>query len=83
MKELIVRITDTAGIDQQVNVRVAEAGDIGRAAQLAIDDMLSHCRTGISWPLFVDIHPAEKFPQVAALYGPTSTDANARPNVPL
>ena len=84
MKELIVRITDTAGIDQQVSVRVAEAGDIGRAAQLAIDDMLSMCLGGIAWPLFIDIHPAQTFPQVSALYGAASTGGHeGRANVPL
>lgn len=71
MKDFIIRLTDPSGVDQQLAVRVAGEGDVGRAAQLAIDDMIAVRGGDFAFPLFIDIHPAEDFPQVAAHYAAT------------
>ncbi len=68
VKDFIFRLTDPAATDHQVWVRVLGEGDLGRAAQLAIDDMIAARGGDFAFPLFIDIHPAEDFPQVAAHY---------------
>ncbi len=68
VKDFIIRLTDPAGVDQQLAVRVAGEGDVGRAAQMAIDDMIATRGGDFAFPLFIDIHPSEDFPPVAAHY---------------
>ena len=68
MNHFIINLTDSAGLDQQLAVGVEASADIGCAAQFAIEKMLSHRGRAMAFPLFVDIHRAEDFPQVAALY---------------
>lgn len=68
MKDFVIRITDPSGVDRQLAVQVAGDGDVGRAAQLAIDDMLAVRGGHFAFPLFIDIHPAKDFPQVATHY---------------
>ena len=68
MNHFIINLTDSADLDQQIAVGVEESGDIGCAAQLAIDKMLSNRVREMAFPLFVDIHRAEDFPQVASHY---------------
>ena len=68
MNHFIINLTDSAGLDNQVVIGVEEPGDVGCAAQCAIDQVLAQRGREIAFPLFVDIHRAEDFPQVATLY---------------
>ena len=68
MNHFIINLTDSAGLDQQIAIGVAEPRDVGCAAQCAIDQVLSQRGHEIAFPLFVDIHRADDFAQVAPLY---------------
>ncbi len=68
MNRFIIHLTDSVGLDQRISVDVVENDGIGQAAHLAIDDILSHRHRPVAFPLFLDIHRAENFPEVAALY---------------
>jgi hypothetical protein len=66
MQEFVIHITDPSRIDERVTVR--SLGEVGHAAHLAIDDVLARHGGDFAFPLFIDIHPAADFPQVAAHY---------------
>ena len=68
MNHFIINLTDSAGLDEQIASDVEEAGDVGCAAQSAIDQVLSDRGREVAFPLFVDIHRADDFAQVAPLY---------------
>jgi hypothetical protein len=68
MQNFVIHITDPRGIDERVMVQSLGDGEVGRAAQLAIDDVLARHGGDFAFPLFIDIHPAEHFAQVAAHY---------------
>jgi len=68
MNHFIINLTDSAGLDQQIAIGVEALRDVGCAAQCAIDQVLAQRGREIAFPLFVDIHRAEEFPQVAPLY---------------
>lgn len=68
MDHFIINLTDSAGLDQQIVIGVQGLRDVGCAAQYAIDQVLSQRGREIAFPLFVDIHRAQDFPQVETLY---------------
>jgi len=61
MKAFIVHTSDAKGIDEQTTVEVHDALDVGRAAQLALDALIEKHGTGLTFPIFVDIHPTDEF----------------------
>jgi hypothetical protein len=69
MKEFIVRISDARGIDAQSAVTVEDSLDLGRAAQLALDELVDQFGGEVTFPIFVDIHPAEEFAGRAWMHG--------------
>jgi len=68
MNQLVIHLTDSGGLDWRVVVGVGESSDLGAAARFAIDDALSHHHEEPAFPLFLDIHLAEDYEQVAPFY---------------
>jgi hypothetical protein len=68
MQDFVIHISDPRGIDERVAVRAVGDGEVGRALQLALDDVLARHGGDFAFPLFIDIHPAEDFAAVAAHY---------------
>lgn len=62
MNSFIVHISDARGIDAQSSIAVEDRMDLGRAAQVALDDLVEEYGTRLSFPIFVDIHPVAEFP---------------------
>jgi len=61
MKSFLIHISDARGIDEQTAVRVPDGLDIGRAAQLALDEVVEKHGKRLMFPIFIDIHPAADF----------------------
>lgn len=61
MKTFVVQLSDAAGIDAKTAVEVQDELDLGRAAQLALDDLVESYGRSLTFPIFVDIHPAQEF----------------------
>jgi hypothetical protein len=57
MKAFEVHVTDVGAIDERITVEVPDQMDLGRAAQLALDEIAEHHGCEISLPVFIDIHP--------------------------
>lgn len=74
MNHFIINLSDSKDFDQQIAVDVEQQGDIGHIAQLAIDELLVASGKAVVFPLFVDIHRAEVFPEFAGLYPRTESD---------
>ena len=54
MKSFTVRVNDVGEIDERVTVLVSDSMDLGRAAQLAVDDVVD--RHGSEFVLPMSIH---------------------------
>ncbi len=50
-------------------VKVRQPKELGRAAQVALDELMATHNGKIQFPLFMDIHPAEQFEHVAWMHG--------------
>ena len=61
MKLFVVHISDAKGIDERSTIEVADGMDVGRAAQLALDAVVEQHGGQLTFPIFVDIHPAAQF----------------------
>lgn len=61
MNSFIVHISDAQGIDVQSAINVEARMDLGRAAQLALDEMVEQHGAKLTFPIFVDIHLADEF----------------------
>lgn len=61
MKTFVVQLSDAAGIDAKLTVEVQDELDLGRAAQLALDGLVEEHGRKLTFPIFVDIHPAKEF----------------------
>ncbi len=61
MKTFVVQLSDAAGIDAKLAVEVQDELDLGRAAQLALDGLVEEHGRKLTFPIFVDIHPATEF----------------------
>lgn len=57
MKAFVVHVTDIGSIDEQITVEVSDRMDLGRAAQLALDQIAENHGCDITLPVFIDIHP--------------------------
>ena len=68
MKNFVICITDAARVDRQIVVSVAEPTNLGRAAHLALDQVMDE-GAKIQFPVFLDIHPADEFSRVAWMHG--------------
>lgn len=78
MKSFIVHLSDPTGVDEQAVVVVQNEGTLGQAVHMAIDEIVERCGGSLSFPLFVDIHPAHAFKQHAWMY----SVEQGRPHVP-
>lgn len=58
MKSFDVHVLDLGTIDEQVTVLVSDSMDLGRAAQLALDEVIEHHGSDVALPVFLDIHPS-------------------------
>lgn len=74
MNHFIINLSDSTDLDEQIAVDVELQDDIGHVAQVAINELLVARGKSVSFPLFVDIHRAEDFPQLAALYPSAGSD---------
>ena len=72
MKKFVVHISDAHGIDAQTAVAVEDSFDLGRAAQIALDDLVNEFGGKITFPLFIDIHPQGDFQSRAWMHGPVA-----------
>jgi hypothetical protein len=61
MKKFVVHISDAHGIDAQSAIAVDDSLDLGRAAQIALDELVNEYGSKIAFPIFVDIHPQGEF----------------------
>lgn len=68
MNSFVVHISDAHGIDAQATIRVEDRMDLGRAAQVALDQLVEKHGASLSFPIFVDIHPAAEFAGRADLH---------------
>ena len=64
----VICITDASWVDRQIVVSVAETTNLGRAAHLALDQIMDE-GTNIQFPVFLDIHSADEFSNVAWMHG--------------
>jgi len=68
MSDFIINLTDSGGLNEQIAAHAATDCDLGSAAKLAIDQIVRMSGGELTFPVFLDIHPAEAFGQVASLY---------------
>ena len=68
MKSFVICITDAARVDRQILVSVVEPVNLGRAAHMAIDQVVEDEGSKIQFPVFLDIHAAEQFSNVAWMH---------------
>jgi hypothetical protein len=61
MISFIVHVSDASNLDEQKAVKVDAANDLGRAAHIALDEILAKNFARVIFPLFVDIHPEAEF----------------------
>lgn len=64
----VICITDASRVDRQIVVSVAEPTNLGRAAHLALDQIMDE-GAKIQFPVFLDIHSADEFSNVAWMHG--------------
>jgi len=72
MNTFVIHMSDASGVDEQAAIVVQDAMDLGRAAQVALDQMVERHGGELAFPIFVDIHPAKEF-QTRAWMHPTNT----------
>ena len=68
VKNFVICITDASWVDRQIVVSVAETTNLGRAAHLALDQVMDE-GAKIQFPVFLDIHSADEFSNVAWMHG--------------
>ena len=61
MNTFVVHVSDAHGIDEQSKIYVADAMDVGRAAQLALDELIDRHGAKLTFPLFIDIQLCSEF----------------------
>jgi len=61
MNTFVIHMSDASGVDEQAAIVVQDAMDLGRAAQVALDQMVERHGGQLAFPIFVDIHPAQEF----------------------
>ncbi len=71
MISYIVHISDANNLDEEKAVDVEIAKDLGRAAQIALDEMVAKNFAKLIFPLFIDIHPKAEFGDRAWMHGAT------------
>ena len=74
MKSYVVRITDTGPIDMSNRAQIVQAPDVGRAVQIAFDELIQEYGADFELPLFVDVHPVEQDATIAWMYDRTTGD---------
>jgi len=73
MKSFIVHVSDASQVDVQSEVNVNDSMDLGRVAQLALDEVIEKHGGNITFPIFIDIHPASNFQDVAWMHHGTGS----------
>ena len=68
VKNFVICITDASRVDRQIAVSVAEPTNLGRVAHLALDQVMDE-GAKIQFPVFLDIHSADEFSNVAWMHG--------------
>lgn len=68
MKSFVICITDAARVDRQVLVSGVEPLNLGCAAHMALDQVVKEEGLKIQFPVFLDIHAAEQFSNVAWMH---------------
>lgn len=69
VKNFVICITDASQVDRQIVVSVAEPTNLGRVAHLALDQVMAE-GPKIQFPVFLDIHSADQFNNVAWMHPP-------------
>lgn len=82
MNSFMIHISDASGVDERAAIVVQDAMDLGRAAQVALDEMVERHGGQLAFPIFVDIHPAEEFKGRAWMHSKAPT-ASAHSDVLL
>lgn len=68
MKRFVVRITDAVGVDRQLVVSVVDAESLGSVVHMALDQVMAEAGPQIQYPVFLDIHAAGQFSNVAWMH---------------
>jgi hypothetical protein len=68
MNSFLIHISDAQGIDEQAAIEVQDGLDVGRAAQLALDELVEKHGRRLAFPLFIEIHPTADFQDRAWMY---------------
>lgn len=68
MKSFVIHITDAAKVDRRIIVSVVEPGNLGRAAHMALDLVVDEEGPKLQFPIFLDIHAADQFSNVAWMH---------------
>ena len=78
MNSFVVHVSDAHGLDQQTSIRVDDSMDLGRAAQVALDEFVGTHGGNITFPVFIDIQLKKEFHNRAAMYVDAASAAPAR-----
>ena len=78
MNSFVVNVSDAHGLDRQTAIRVDDCMDLGRAAQVALDELVDKHGGNIAFPVFVDIQLSKEFHTRAAMYVDAASAATAR-----
>ncbi|HEX8294772.1 MAG TPA: hypothetical protein VF593_00600 [Chthoniobacteraceae bacterium] len=65
MKTYIVHLSDAGKADRQTPIFVQDDTNLGKVAQMALDEFVSAHEGNIQFPIFLDIHPAATFGSVS------------------
>ena len=67
MKSLVICITDASQVDREIMISAVEPMSLGHAAHLALDQAMAD-GAKLQYPVFLDIHSAEQFSNVAWMH---------------
>ena len=70
MKSFVVHVSDPKGFDEQTVVEVEDLSSLGKAVQMALDEIASQHPGELTFPLFVDIHPTVTYSTHSWMYQP-------------
>lgn len=78
MNTFVVHVSDAHRIDKQSKIYVADSMDVGRAAQLALDELIDRHGAKLTFPLFIDIQLCSEFQGREWMYSPGEVPLTAR-----
>lgn len=69
----MIHISDAHDLDQQTSITVDDNMDVGRAAKIALDDLVDKFGYNVEFPIFMEIHPYASFGNVEWMHKEAET----------